>query len=188
MKTNSVRIIGGKWRGRKISFPDTECLRPTLNRVRETVFNWLMPYIHGANCLDLFAGTGALSFEALSRGANTVTLIEKNNDIYKSLKKNKAILNADDASIYHSGFPRLDKILTGQQFDIIFLDPPFYQNLIQPACEWLVVHNCLKLNTLIYIGAEKKLKPLPIPASCQVIKQKIAGDVSYYLVCFHNMF
>lgn len=175
---NKIRIIGGKWRGRMLNFPDIPGLRPTPNRVRETLFNWLSPYIHGARCLDLFAGSGALGFEALSRGAREATLVDHHPRIIAALKENQALLNAEEITIVSLEIPSLFK---AAPFNIVFLDPPFGENFIQPCSEWLESENLLTDNALVYIEAEKTLKPLPTPSNWELLKSKTAGQVGYHL-------
>ncbi len=183
MKHGEVRIIGGAWRSRKLKFPAIPGLRPTPDRVRETVFNWLTPIIPGANCLDLFAGSGALGFEALSRGASAVLLIDEAPHIIQYLQQQRILFKADQATVYHARIPltKLSPKIITKPFDIIFLDPPFNQNLIKPTCEWLLKQNLLAENASIYIEAESALNPLPVPANWELIKSKISGQVGYHL-------
>lgn len=181
-KFSQVRIVAGRWRGRKINFPNVPNIRPTPDRVRETLFNWLAPYIVGANCLDAFAGSGALGFEALSRGAKSVTLIDQSAEVVSALKENAAILKAENIGIIQGRFPEILSVLKSQQFDIIFLDPPFKQNLIASSAQALIENNLLAKDALIYIEAEKELTTLPIPESWQILRSKIAGQVGYHLI------
>lgn len=177
-----VRIIGGKWRSRKLRFPATTGLRPTPDRVRETLFNWLAPHIVDANCLDLFAGSGALGLEALSRGASSVTFVDQSKQIVTYLNQQLEILGAKNGNVYCAKFPLSAKQIHQQNFNIIFLDPPFHQNLIKPCCEWLEEQNLLAPNSLIYIEAETDLTPLPTPHNWEVLRSKIAGQVTYHLL------
>ena len=175
-----IRIIGGKWRKRKLSLEISTELRPTKDRVRETLFNWLAPYIVGSRCLDCFAGTGALGFEALSRGASHVTFIDKSSKIIKKLKENAKILSAENIDYYLAEMPNFKKKL--DPYDIIFLDPPYHKNLIEPCLNFLEKNNLLKDNTLIYIETEKTFSPLSIPENWLVLKENQAGQVAYYLL------
>jgi 16S rRNA (guanine966-N2)-methyltransferase len=175
-----VRIIGGIWRGRKISFAKIKDVRPTPDRVRETLFNWLAPYINQAVCLDCFAGSGALGFEALSRGAAWVVMVDKSKAVVTKLKENAEFLKAEKITFYQEKFPLSDEKLP--IFDIVFLDPPYYQNLIAPCCKWLEESQGLHLGSLIFIEAEKTLWPLPLPSNWQVLKSKKTGQVGYHLV------
>ncbi|HVV69682.1 MAG TPA: 16S rRNA (guanine(966)-N(2))-methyltransferase RsmD [Gammaproteobacteria bacterium] len=181
--TSQVRIIGGKWRSRKITFPNVAGLRPTPNRVRETLFNWLAPHIHNAKCLDLFAGSGALGFEALSRGAHSVVMVEQSAQVVAQLHTNAKLLAAEAlAEIFCQRIEPQVSILQNRQFDIVFLDPPFHQGWIPLCCQLLEISQCLTPGALIYIEAECELQPLPIPSNWNILRQQKAGQVSYYLI------
>lgn len=181
MLTNKVRIIGGSWRGRKLSFPNVSGLRPTADRIRETLFNWLMPAIHGARCLDLFAGSGALGFEAASRGAEHVVMVDQEPAVIKQLQTNKALLKTDSITVCQAAIPSAIT-LPIKPFDIVFLDPPFKQGLINQACQWLDQQQLLAPQAWIYLETEAELEPLPIPAHWEILRAKQAGQVKYYLV------
>ncbi len=180
--TNQLRIIGGKWRNRKLKFSANVEVRPTPNRIRETLFNWLAPYIEGATCLDLFVGSGALGFEALSRGAKHVTMVDKSPEVIKILKDNAAVLGTENIDFYCVEFSPELKNFFNHKFNIVFLDPPFYKNLIEPCSQWLEQQNCLTDDAFIYIEAESSLKILPVPTSWKIYRSKIAGQVSYSLL------
>ncbi|TLY47831.1 MAG: 16S rRNA (guanine(966)-N(2))-methyltransferase RsmD [Gammaproteobacteria bacterium] len=186
MKKGEVRIIGGQWRGRKLHFPATPGLRPTPNRTRETLFNWLAPYLVGADCLDLFAGSGALGFEALSRHAKSVIFIEQSKLLVSYLKTQLKQLNAEDqAQVYQAQFPfkTIPLFKTNKPlFNIVFLDPPFQQNWLGLACAWLVKEQLLAPNCLIYIEAEASLTHLLLPENWEIQQFKTAGQVHYGLV------
>jgi 16S rRNA (guanine966-N2)-methyltransferase len=178
---NTIRIIGGKWRGRKLRFSARQELRPTLNRARETLFNWLAPVIADTVCLDLFAGSGALGFEALSRGAKQVIMVDRSREAINDLKKNAEALGADNIEFVCLPFsPQLKNIFT-QKFNIVFLDPPFHQDLAAPACQWLEAENCLVEGALIYLETEKELKIFTPPANWKILRHKVEGQISYYL-------
>jgi len=180
----SLRIIGGKWRSRKIAFPDVTGLRPSTDRVRETVFNWLTTYLQGAVCLDLFAGSGALGFESLSRGAKLAVMIDKSPKVIAQLKETAKLLNASNAEIILLKIPEEINLLPNYKYDIIFLDPPFKQNLIKPCCEWIEFSSQSKENTLIYIEAEAELNITEIiPKSWQILHNKKTKQVGYHLCC-----
>lgn len=179
---SKLRIIGGKWRSRKINFISGPGLRPTPDRVRETLFNWLAPTILDAACLDLFTGSGAVSFEALSRGAASVVMIEQSADAVAMIRKNAEILKAENLEVYQGYSPEALAQLLPRQFDIVFLDPPFRHNLIAPCAAWLEAHACLAEDALIYIEAEKELKTLLLPANWQIIRDKTAGNLHYLLI------
>lgn len=129
---NKVRIIGGKWRGRNISFPDVPGLRPTGDRMRETLFNWLAPVIPGARCLDLFAGSGALGFEALSRGAASCVFVEQHATVAAQLRETARVLDAATAEIVCMDM-RQWLATQSAPFDVVFLDPPFAEPSYQAA-------------------------------------------------------
>lgn len=185
MKKGQVRIIGGQWRGRKLTFPATEGLRPTPNRIRETLFNWLNPILPDAHCLDLFAGSGALGFEALSRGAQSVTFIEQSLPLIHYLKAQiKKLAIEDKTNVFHIDFPfnasRLFKPTSA--FNLIFLDPPFHRKLIELACAWLIKENLLLPKSTIYIEMESSLKTLSLPENWEINHFKKAGQVTYALI------
>lgn len=176
-----VRIIGGKWRSRQIVFPSIEGLRPTQDRVRETLFNWLSPYIQGAVCMDLFAGTGALGFEAVSRGASKAILIETQDDLLQSLHQNLVALDAKNVDVIKGTCPHSMPQFYPYLVDVVFIDPPFYKELVASAIEWLETHHALKQNALIYIECEKELSPLPIPQHWEIFKESKTAYVNFYL-------
>ena len=180
-QSNEVRIIGGKWRSRRIKFSGNPHLRPTPNRVRETLFNWLDPMITNAVCLDMFAGSGALSFEALSRGAKSVVMMDKSKQVISDLKKNADILKADNIVFIHKEFsPKLHHFFK-QQFDIVFLDPPFHKDLVKACSQWLEQYNCFTKDAFIYTENESSLKVVNVPANWELYRQKTAGQVCYSL-------
>lgn len=177
-----IRIISGKWRGRKLPVISSEGLRPTTDRTKETLFNWLMQDVANATCLDVFAGSGSLGLEALSRHARQVTLVEKQKDIAGSLRNIRTLLNADEQALQIVNQDALTWLGTcDQKFDIVFIDPPFKKNLLQPVVEALLNHNLLQDNALIYIEHEIELA-WSIPASLQEIKRKNTRQVSSLLL------
>lgn len=182
MAKNQVRIIAGRWRGRKLHFAESKGLRPTPDRVRETLFNWLAPVIEGARCLDLFAGSGVLSFEALSRGAKLAVMTEQSALAADKIQENIHLLSADHASCYPIHFKKLGEFIPDQRFDIVFLDPPFYQNRIAEGVKWLTTQHCLANPAYIYIETEKSLYPLVLPKGWEILRSKTAGEVNYYLI------
>ena len=179
-RSHQLRIIGGQWRSRRLAIAPVTGLRPTSDRIRETLFNWLAPVITGARCLDLFAGSGALGIEALSRGAADVVFIEKNQKAVQQLKANLLLLNADTGSHIVNG----DALAWLQQsvctFDIVFLDPPFGQNILELACQTLESEGWLEPNAHIYLEMEQRLS-LSLPVNWQIIRAKHAGQVDYQL-------
>jgi 16S rRNA (guanine966-N2)-methyltransferase len=173
-----IRIIAGKWRGRKLDVIDSPGLRPTPDRVRETLFNWLQQDIAGARCLDLFAGTGALAFEALSRGAAEVVMIESDAKIVESLKQHAKTLGSEGHTIQLGN--AISWLKQGvEAFDIIFLDPPFGQGLIEQCCTAISEESLLKPKGLVYIESEKGLA---LPAGWELRKQTRAGNVQSMLI------
>jgi len=183
-RSDSVRIIGGKWRSRQLSFLAAEGLRPTGSRIRETLFNWLAPHIEGANCLDLFAGSGALCFEALSRGAKQCLALESNRQAISQLKANLETLGTDNLTLIATDTKIfLNQPNVGEKYDVVFLDPPFDQELHQPVAQLLNSGNWLAANALIY--SELPLaEPQVIPSCWRLLKDKTAGNVRYCLFTY----
>lgn len=180
-QNNQLRIIAGLWRGRKLSFPDVEGLRPTGDRIRETLFNWLAPEIQGARCLDLFAGSGALGIEALSRGAEVSVLVERDSKAAAQLKANMEILKAEQGRVVNADVSGLlQKGNTDAPYHIVFIDPPFQLKLWQEVIEALEAGNWLADNATIYIesGRDDEYQP---PINWQLHRDKHAGAVSYRL-------
>lgn len=175
IQSQQLRIIGGQWRSRRLRFPAVDGLRPTMDRVRETVFNWLQHDIAGARALDAFAGSGALGFEALSRGAKEVVFLEKHPTAALQLRENLEILQATNAQVWAG-----DALLWLQQnpepFDLVFLDPPFGKDLLQPAIDALR----LLPGALVYVEHEVRLQPL-FPADWQEIKHKETKEFCFRL-------
>jgi len=177
----SLRIIAGKWRGRKINVPELPALRPTPDRVRETLFNWLTPAIHEAHCLDLFSGSGILSFEALSRGASHVTMIDKSPEVIRHLQSQCKKLDIENAEIIRADIPKTS-LQFKQLFNIVFLDPPYYKDLIKPCCEWLEKNHLLAHEAYIYIETESSFDPSQLSPHLKLLRSKKAGQVGYHLV------
>lgn len=178
-KDGQIRIIAGQWRGRKLPVKDLEGLRPTTDRVKETVFNWLAMEIREANCLDCFSGSGSLAFEALSRYATNALLIEKDKLAAKQLDKNLVALKAGNGKVICTDSIAYLSKPASQQFNVVFVDPPFRKGLLEPCCEQLESNNWLSANALIYIEREKELTHPKLPSSWQMIKDKTAGQVIY---------
>ena len=181
MQNNQLRIIAGQWRGRKLSFPDVDGLRPTGDRIRETLFNWLAPEIQGSRCLDLFAGSGALGIEALSRGAEISVLVERDAKAAAQLKANLDILKAEQGRVVNADvLGLLQRGNTDAPYHIIFIDPPFQLKLWQAVIEALEAGNWLADNATIYIesGRDDEYQP---PINWQLHRDKHAGAVSYRL-------
>ncbi|NQZ81201.1 MAG: 16S rRNA (guanine(966)-N(2))-methyltransferase RsmD [Colwellia sp.] len=175
----SIRIIAGKYRGRKLPVLMAEGLRPTTDRVKETVFNWLMPYIQDSICLDCFAGSGGLGFEALSRGAAQVSFVELNKAATKQLQENQHLLKAVNMSVIQSNALEFIKKNT-QKYDVVFLDPPFRKGFIEQTAK-LLNENSLAEDALIYVEMESEQNHQQLPESWQILKEKVAGQVVYRL-------
>ena len=180
MAQGQVRIIGGEWRGRKLKVADVPNLRPTPDRVRETLFNWLAPVIAGAHCLDLFAGSGALGFEALSRGAKHVVMVDQSAAVVTLLQEELKLFKTDKAEVYRASVPKQLKS-PQKKFDIVFLDPPYQENLIQPCSFFLEENAFLADGAYIYLEAKEMLTEKDIPANWKMLKSKKAGQVAYHL-------
>ena len=177
-----LRIIGGKWRGRKIAFTEVEGLRPTSDRVRETLFNWLAPSISKARVLDLFAGSGALGFEALSRGAAEATLVETSPLVSKQLNAAAQTLQADHCRVINQNAEVwIAQNFIQPEYDLVFLDPPFANNTLPDLLTRLEKSGCLKKDCLIYIESGGALPDGIIPQQWQPHRHKKAGQVFYYL-------
>ncbi|AXO19854.1 16S rRNA (guanine(966)-N(2))-methyltransferase [Providencia stuartii] len=181
-----IRIIGGKWRGRKLPVRDSEGLRPTTDRIKETLFNWLMPIIREARCLDCFAGSGSLGFEALSRFADSVTFIELDKQNAQLLTENKARLQSDNANIINGNSL---EILgqNGTPFDVIFIDPPFRKGLLSDTIQLLEKNQWLADESWIYVESEAESPLTDIPTNWQLHREKIAGQVAYRLFIRHSI-
>ena len=177
-----LRIIGGTWRGRRLRFPATEALRPTPDRVRETLFNWLSGRVIGARCLDLFAGSGALGLEALSRGAARVVFVEHQQVVARELTRLLAEWSARE-----TGEVRRDDALRflggpAEPFDVVFLDPPFESDLASAAAARLEAGGWLADRALIYLESAARADLPPLPRGWAVLKAKRAGEVGYHLL------
>ncbi len=176
---NEVRIISGMWGRRKLAFPNRPTLRPTQDRARETLFNWLTPSLDGARCLDLFAGSGALGFEALSRGAGAATLIDDDPVVVRALQRNARKLNAANCTIRRSSavqFLSTEKAC----WDIIFLDPPFTSNLLKRCLRVLEAGLHLHQDSIVYV--ETSIREPPDLGRWRTLKSARTGDVQSTLV------
>ncbi len=186
---NSIRIIGGGWRGRRVNFPDLPGLRPTPDRVRETLYNWLQHSIVGTRCLDLFAGSGALGLEALSRGATAVVFVEQAQAAARGLVAELARLGGTPkARVVEMGasrFLRTDGEASGRPyggpFDIVFMDPPYGQEALTEYVPLLDLGGWVKSGGLVYLESEKSAGVPPVPAHWEILKSKSAGEVGYHL-------
>jgi 16S rRNA (guanine966-N2)-methyltransferase len=175
MTANRVRIIGGQWRSRIIKFPPAVQIRPTPDRVRETLFNWLGQRLDGRACLDLFAGSGALGFEALSRGAERVVMVERDRKVAKALRESAAALAAQGAEVIESDALAWLERAT-ETFDVVFIDPPYASDLAAKALERLPAR--LNPGARIYVESSQ---PLRLAAPWRELREDRAGAVRYAL-------
>lgn len=180
-KRNSLRIIGGGWRGRRVHFPDSPGLRPTADRIRETVFNWLQFSLAGTRCLDLFAGSGALGLEALSRGARQVVFVDDATAVVQSLREELGRLDgAVRAQVLQTTAARyLGQ--PGEPFDVIFLDPPFAPGALAEPVALIEAGGWIKPGGWLYLESERQAGPPRLPTRWDLVKSKSAGEVGYHL-------
>ena len=184
-----LRIIGGCWRGRRLGFATLPGLRPTPDRVRETLFNWLAPVIAGSRCLDLFAGSGALGLEAASRGAAHVTLVDADIAATRNLRQQVEMLQAAQVEVVHQDALHFLAQPRGA-YDIIFVDPPFGRDLLAPSLLAIDRGRWLKPGGNLYLEAARSI-PLAeveswLPVGYELLRAKRAGQVAYYLVCLQR--
>lgn len=188
MLKESVRIIGGQWRHRMLCFPKNPKIRPTPNRVRETLFNWLIPKIENAVCLDMFAGSGSLGFEALSRGAKWVTFVDQSRCITQYLKKQILTFNTSArAAVHYDSVYNLNantiqnEMSSPSHIDLIFLDPPFNSTHLEKGLYWLNIQDTLlHQKTWVYLEYDAKfMLPQILKEHWVVLKQKQASNVMY---------
>lgn len=177
----SLRIIGGRYRGRRVPVPSQDGLRPTSDRVRETLFNWLSPIIDGARCLDLFAGSGALGFEASSRGAGEVFMVERSLPVFRVLRENVRTLGVEGVSLVRAD-ANAWLAERGSPFDIVFLDPPFTDDLLTRSLGLLTANGWLARNARLYVEAPLSRGFPDWPAGWRLVRDKRAGRVCYGLV------
>ena len=177
----ALRIIGGQWRSRKLKFTPQEGLRPTSDRIRETLFNWLAPVISGANCADLFAGSGALGLEALSRGATHCDFVDTSAAALTQISRHLGALDAQTLGDCHRKTAQAFVEQCHRPTDILFIDPPFGKGLVAPICHALSVADCLADEAWIYIETPRSEAPPDWPKNWQLHRDKISGDVAYRL-------
>jgi len=183
VKLNRLRIIGGRWRGRRFNFPAQPQIRPTPDRVRETLFNWLTPRIMDARCLDLFAGSGALGLEALSRGAGQVIMVERDRYAAHALQGHLQDLDAPQGQVLAmDAFTFLAH--NQMSFDVVFLDPPFAGDDLARACKLLADSASLAQDAMIYLECPRTLSLSFLPTGWVAHRSGHAGQVQYHL--FHN--
>ena len=184
-KSNSIRIIAGQWRGRRLSVLDSDGLRPTTDRVRETLFNWLMHDVAGASCLDLFAGSGVLGVECLSRGASDVDFVESNKAAARNLQENLEVLLGgkviEKANVNHQDAIDFLNSSSHKKYDIVFVDPPFQSTLAIDSIKLLSECNWLNENSLVYLEQDSHHEVLHVPESWELYRQGKAGQSAYFV-------
>ena len=178
---NQLRIIGGDWKGQRLRFDGVPGLRPTSDRNRETLFNWLQPVLPGSHCLDLFAGSGALGLEAISRGAASALLVERDRRALASLRANIKRLGADDRVRLHGGDALRFLAEPKRPYDIVFLDPPFSSDLVEPVCRALAAGDWVTDGGHIYVEHARQQQPA-FPAHWRILRERTAGDVRFLLL------
>lgn len=177
-----LRIVAGKWRSRVLKVIDEPGIRPTSERTRETLFSWLAPVIEGADCLDLFAGSGALGFEALSRGAGSVVFVERGTRTQQGIRDSIEALAAADATLIEGDAMQYLRSAAPMRFDIVFLDPPFAADYYGELCRLLGDRDWLADGALVYLERQRGHELPDLPAGWQVQKEKTAANVCYALV------
>jgi 16S rRNA (guanine966-N2)-methyltransferase len=178
--TGKLRIVGGSLRGSKLAVPELPGLRPTPDRVRETLFNWLMPVIEGARCLDLYAGTGALGIEALSRGAAWVDFVEADARLAKALRDNLARLHQDNAAVRTADAARVLAVVPSDPYDVVFVDPPFAASLWDETVAALAVPGWLRDGAFVHVEMPADARA-SVPAHWQLHREARAGALRYAL-------
>jgi 16S rRNA (guanine966-N2)-methyltransferase len=180
-----LRIIAGQWRGRRFRFPPLD-IRPTPDRVRETLFNWLQPRIEGAHCLDLFAGSGALGLEALSRGAASVLFVEQQRSAVIALERLLQEWGAAGATVRCESALRYLEGVPSQRFDLVFLDPPYALDLL-PTSALALQRGWLRPDARIYLEHARRSAAPALPACWREVRAGTAGEVRYHLYCTHSV-
>ncbi len=177
-----VRITSGEWKNRNLEVPDIDGLRPTSERVRETLFNWLMPSIHKSVCLDLFAGSGSLGFEALSRGAKHCTFVEKSKLAFSQIKTTRTSLNAVNSEVHNCDAIDFLSSVHNHNFNLVFLDPPFSDDYLISSIESIHEYQLVSRGGYIYIEFNKNNDLFDLPDNWSVIRKKIYGNVCFILI------
>lgn len=174
------RIIGGEWRSRRLPVPPGAEVRPTPDRVRETVFNWLAPVLEGARCLDLYAGSGALGLEALSRGAARVAFVDRAPQVCRQLRSNLELLGCQRGEVLCMDAKRCVEGVASP-YDIVFLDPPYRQGLLEPLLARLAAQGWVAAGGRVYLEQESGAPPIRLPAGWTLLRSARAGQVGYHL-------
>ena len=180
-RSGQLRIIGGQWRGRKLRFPTVDGLRPTTDRIRETLFNWLTPELAGARCADLFAGSGALGLEALSRGAAFCDFVDSSERVINALRGHLEALQASDRAKCHArpALRYLEDVRT--PWDIVFVDPPFGRGMVVACCQALAQGGLVAAGGLVYLETARDELLEGLPGNWELHREKTAGGVTYRL-------
>ncbi|TEW52464.1 16S rRNA (guanine(966)-N(2))-methyltransferase RsmD [Psychromonas algicola] len=181
MTDGFIRLISGQWKGKKLPVKDKQGLRPTTDRTKETLFNWLMHDIRDANCLDCFSGSGSLGFEALSRYAKYCTFLELDKQVANQLQTNLNTLKIDNAQIIQTDSLQYLMQTATIKYDVVFIDPPFNQGLAQPCIDQLASQDHLADQCLIYVEVENTLNTIEFPEGWSLLKEKTSGQVRYQL-------
>jgi len=181
-RTGTVRIIGGQWRGTRLAVPDLPGLRPSGDRSRETLFNWLQMHIHGARCVDLFAGSGVLGLEAASRGAAEVILVEKSRQAAQNLRESLKRLNAERVEVIEANAINWLALCNPQSMDIIFIDPPFGTGLEVPSLELLTAGDCVSPGGFVYIETAREAPAIKPVSGWEIMKETTLGEVRMQLL------
>jgi len=183
--TGQIRIIGGQWRGRKLPVLNAEGLRPTTDRNKETLFNWLMPYVNEARCLDVFAGSGGLGLEALSRYASHCDFIELDRQAAAQLERNLALLKSNEsisARVHQGDALSVLTSINHTPYDIVFVDPPFARELVAPTLTSLEENNIVQSGSVVYLEHESSLITPSLPDRWQIIREKQTSALRYMLI------
>ena len=178
---SQLRIIGGRWRGRKLTFIPAQGLRPTTDRIRETLFNWLAPYIHGARCADLFAGSGALGLEALSRGAAQCDFVDSSRATLAQINTHLATLDAINCGQCHTATALEFLQANREPYDLVFIDPPFGHDLVDATCALLAENDLLTAGAMAYLETAADEPAPTTPAGWALHREKSTGGVAYRL-------
>lgn len=182
MAPNKVRINAGKYRGRQVVFQSSQ-VRPTKSVVRKTLMNWLRPVIVGRRCLDCFAGSGILAFDALSEGAQSAVCYDGSSQVIADIRKNQERLEVEELVCVQARFPY--KLSTDQMFDLVFMDPPFYEIPMQTCLTWLLAQACLAPGALVYVERPRMLEE-DFPEVFSVYKKGSSAGVTFYLLSYEG--
>ncbi len=176
-----VRIISGRWRRRLIHFDSNAGIRPTTDAARETLFNWLRDKIAGANCLDLFAGSGVLSLEALSRGASKVVAVDNNKTCTRAITLAASELDAKNLTVVHATAKRYLQT-TKECFDIVFIDPPFFHELVPQTLQQILLSDCLNPGAVVYIESEANEAKILLDHNWVILRSKSTNSRNHQLI------